>query len=141
MTSLTPAKALKLLRDAGHRITDARESIVTLLLRSKTPLSAADVLERLKKTGTRVNRVTVYRELSFLEKERIVESVQFQDGIKRYSRADGHRHHLICTECRRVEQVELPHDLDTVEKRISRKTAFTILRHELEFYGHCRRCA
>ncbi len=140
MTSLTPASALRRLREDGHRITDAREAIVTLVLRSKSPLAAADVLDRLKKSGTRVNRVTVYRELAFLEANGILDTVQFQDGIRRYTRAEGHRHHLICTSCKRVEEVELPHDLDNVEKRISRKSAFKILHHELEFYGHCRRC-
>lgn len=141
-TTLTPSAALEELRRRGHRITVAREAIVTLVLGSHEPVTAGDVQARLSKKGKETNKVTVYRELAFLEKEGIVGAVQFEDGVRRYTSQDGgHRHHLICTQCKTVSHVELPHDLDAVERRISKTTDFTIERHELEFYGRCGKCS
>ncbi len=132
--------ALALLREKGFRLTRGRRAIVELLSKDGPPLSVADALERLRKNGTRINRVTVYRELAFLEEMGIAESVQFEDGMRRYVRTGEHRHHLICTSCNAVETVELPHDLDTMEKRIRQQTSFRVDRHELEFYGRCGKC-
>jgi Fur family transcriptional regulator, ferric uptake regulator len=141
MTLATPETAFTFLREKGFRLTKGRRAVVNLLLGDDSPLSVNEVLERLKKRGTNINRVTAYRELAFLEEMGLVESVQFEDGMRRYARAGGHRHHLICTSCKTVEAVELPHDLDVMEKRIRQQTDFTIDRHELEFYGRCRKCA
>ncbi len=141
MTVAASASALALLREKGFRLTKGRCAIVELLLGDEPPLTVADVLDRLRRRGTRINRVTAYRELAFLEEMGFVESVQFEDGMRRYAKAGEHKHHLICTSCKAVEAVELPHDLDTMEKRIREKTDFTIDRHELEFYGRCRKCA
>ena len=74
-------------------------------------------------------------------KEGFLRELQFDERSKRYEVAsDEHKHHLICTGCKKVEDAVLDHDLDEVESRLKRQTTFKVERHSLEFYGLCERC-
>lgn len=129
------------LRADGHRITEARKAVLDLLTKNTKPLGAQEIHALLEKKKATCNVTTAYRELQFLAEQGIVKTVQFQDGVQRYELASlPHHHHLICTECKTVEDVHMEHDLHTVEKNISRSTGFSIREHALEFYGICKRC-
>lgn len=133
---------LEALKQSGHRITTARKIIIEAAEKSVRPFSALDMYTILVKKGTQTNKVTAYRELQFLEKQGYIHGVQFKDGVKRYEIAsDAHRHHLICTECKTIENIEMENDLDTFEKKIRKEKQFTVQSHSLEFYGLCAACA
>lgn len=133
---------LSLLKKKGHRMTMARRAIVQMIVQAKKPLSAADFHTLLSKKALHPNVVTVYRELAFLEKEGILRSMKLKDGVKRYcNAAAGHHHHLVCTKCDTVADVDMAcDDLQTVEKQLAKKNNFTVKSHSLEFYGLCSRC-
>lgn len=132
---------LQRLRADGNRITRARRAAVEIFAKRHIPMSAADVLAALRKRSVAANPATVYRELRFLEREGVLSSVHFKDGIVRYELADlPHHHHLVCTSCNVVADVHMHGDLAAFEKRIARKTGFAVSDHTLEFYGTCRRC-
>lgn len=134
-------QVLQDLRTRGNRITVARKNIVDILSESGEPLCASDILGALAKRGAKADKVTVYRELTFLEKEGVVVPIQLQDRNRRYELAEmEHHHHLICQKCRRVQDVFLETDLEDEEEKISKKMKFKILRHSLEFFGLCRNC-
>ncbi len=129
------------LRQRGYRTTQTRRAVISLLLRARQPLGALDIYDALGKRSGGKDKVTVYRELAVLEKEGILQGTQFVDGVKRYClRSMGHHHHLVCLRCRRIQDVEMEHDLDMLEKKISRDKSFTVQSHTLEFYGLCARC-
>lgn len=130
------------LKAKGHRITKARIAIADLLMKHDAPVSAAEVHMLLKKQGLTTNTVTVYRELAFLESEGHLHGVKFNDGTKRYCLAStGHHHHLVCTGCDAVQDIEMDHDLDAIEKQICKEKAFRVQSHALEFYGLCAKCS
>lgn len=138
MPSLKQAEEL---RSRGFRITAARKAILEILSAGRKPLSASEVHESLLKRRLKGDRVTVYRELDFLEKQGVVQAVQFQDRNRRYELASlKHHHHLICQECNSVEDVCLEEDLETQEQQIEKRTNFKITRHSLEFFGLCANC-
>ncbi len=133
---------LTALKKNGHRITTARKAVVQALTAVQAPLGATELHAMLQKKGLETNKVTVYRELAFLEEKGIASAVTFKDGTKRYEIADAdHHHHLICTSCKSVQDVEMAHDLDHVEKKIRKEKSFTVQSHSLEFYGLCGECA
>lgn len=141
---MTKEAIIGALQSNGHRITIARKAIVQALLSTNKPFSALEMHDRLVRQGCETNKVTVYRELGFLEEQGILQSVQFQDGVKRYEPAldSGHKHHLICTGCKNVQDVSMDHDdLESIEKQIATQKGFTIHSHSLEFYGLCSQCA
>lgn len=129
------------LRLNGQKITPARQEIISIISRSSGPISALDVLKLLSKKNIKVNKTTVYRELDFLLQQNIIQSVHFNDRTARYELRDlPHHHHLICTSCRRIEEIQVDHSLHEVEKRLEKRTKFKIDRHSLEFFGLCYEC-
>ncbi len=138
----TEEQILETLRSTGHRITLSRRAIIRAVLKSSTPLSAAGVLEKIRKDKTEVDKTTVYRELQMLADADLIRSMTFDDGIRRYqAHADSHTHHIVCTKCNKVDDVTMEHDMDAVEKSILKKKDFTVTSHSLEFYGLCAKCA
>ena len=56
-----------------------------------------------------------------------------------------HHHHLICSNCGRVEDVTIPPELestmDRTVDRLARRSGFAKVRHRLDLIGTCRVCA
>ena len=130
------------LRSAGHKMTRYREALLDMFENEPYPISVLDILDYLSARGMEPNKTTVYRELDFLMKEGLIIEVEFGDGRKRYERADlPHHHHLICKNCKRVEDVEVDVDVRSVEKRIARQHGFKDVEHVIEFFGLCRGCS
>lgn len=131
---------LEELRKQGYRITNVRKALLLLLAKSKTPLSADEIREELKSKKLQVNKTTVYRELDFLKEQGITQEVEFGDKKKRYEILSSHHHHVVCVECKKVEDVNLQSDLDAAEKKIAWQKNFKVLNHSLEFFGLCSEC-
>lgn len=132
---------LRLLRTSKERVTVGRRAVLRTLAEAKMPMTAITILVALKKQGVTLNKTTVYRELKFLESKNIIRAVQFDERNKRYELTpDTHKHHLICTGCKRIEDVVLDHDLDHVEQKVTQEKKFKVQRHALEFYGLCGEC-
>jgi Fe2+ or Zn2+ uptake regulation protein len=132
---------IETIKSKGYRLTKAREGIIRIFLKSKTPLSATDLNLKLEKATIRVNRTTVYREIDFLKNQKIIRELPFSDGKKRYEKwPDNHHHHLICISCDSIECVELKGCLKDEEKKILKKNNFKTLNHSLEFQGLCEKC-
>lgn len=129
------------LKTDGHRLTQIRKAILSLLIKSPKPLSSPRLQSLLLRKKMSVNKTTVYRELAFLKKQNIVRELQFRDSVKRYEiMPENHHHHIICVNCEKVEDVELKKDLDKAERMISENRNFKIINHSLEFYGLCAKC-
>lgn len=111
-----------------------------MLVRAKAPLAAPEILQALEKKKLAVNKTTVYRELDFLLEQDIAQEVEFGDKKKRYEISDKHHHHVVCVECKNVEDVDLQQDLDEAERKIAKQKGYTIINHSLEFFGLCANC-
>jgi len=129
------------LKSKGYRLTKARKAIVSILIKSKVPLSAADLNSSLKSLDLHVNKTTIYREIAFLKSQEIIRELQFGDGRKRFeSWPDNHHHHLVCISCDTIECIELDGCLEAEEKKILKENNFKTINHSLEFQGLCARC-
>lgn len=130
------------LREKGHRMTTGRRWIIRIFLQNHKHLTAQDVHAMLSKDSIESNLSTVYRELQFLTEEGILSSVQFADGVQRYElNEDRHHHHLICTNCHAIQEVDMENDLNVIEKKIQQQQKFQVAHHILDFYGLCGKCA
>lgn len=134
--------AIAALKEQRFRLTPARVAIVEVALNAGVPMSAEQVAAELSRKRVSANITTVYRELEFLRQRGILAPVTLADGVQRYESADlGHHHHLVCLGCNGIQDIDLPHDeLHAAEGRIEKSHGFTVLRHALEFYGHCKKC-
>ncbi len=130
----------KRLRQRSRKVTGPRQAILSVLRRSRRPLSAREIFDALGPASC--NLATVYRSMHMLEGEGIVKRVDFGQGGRfelLEEGDDGHHHHLVCVECAAVVELEecFPHE---VERRIAVRNGFKKVTHRLEFFGVCPRC-
>ena len=132
----------KLLLSNGRRLTAVREEMFELILNSAAPISAPDLVKKLKVKFSTINKTTVYRQIDFLLERGLVEELMFNDGVRRYEIDEGkeHHHHLICRTCQNIEDIVLKNDLKGEEKEIKQTHGFAVEKHTLEFFGVCKKC-
>ena len=132
------------LRTKGFRITKIRQAMIETLVAANQPISAPQLLSQVAQQHPSVNKTTIYRELDFLADNKILSEIDILDGMKRYEilHPNHHHHHLVCTSCRDIQCVEVPHhDLHALEGKIQESHKFTVQSHVLEFFGLCQKCS
>jgi Fur family transcriptional regulator, ferric uptake regulator len=132
------------LRDAAQRYTGQRRRLVDLLAKAGSPVSIPEILK-----GRRdLKQSSVYRNLAALEQAGVVRRVATEEEYGRYELAEvltGHHHHLICSRCGRMRDVDVPDDLeDTLDRaldHLARRAGFASVSHRLDLVGLCADCA
>ncbi len=119
--------------------TPARSAIYDFLVRSSSPVDAGQIIKFLRSKNLNTNKVTVYRNLDALFKNGLLERVEFGEGKFRYEFKKNHHHHLICTNCGKIEDISGEY-LTVIENKIRKENGFIVKSHSLEFYGLCRNC-
>src|SRR5690348_12203036 len=85
----------------GARLTDLRRSVLQLVLEAEAPLTAYQLLDRLRETHNRAMPPTIYRALDFLMAQRLIHKVERLSAFVPCADT-GHRNSvqfLICREC------------------------------------------
>lgn len=139
---LNEESILTSLAEEGFRMTRLRKAIVGIFAAGTLPISADELMGKLRSQGAAFNRATAYREIAFLKEQGVILEVQFMhERVKRYELASlDHHHHLVCLRCNRVEDIVLENDLADQEKSILKSKGFKVTNHMLEFHGICRGC-
>jgi Fur family transcriptional regulator, ferric uptake regulator len=87
----------------GFRVTGQRMQVLRELAKLRTPISHAELAERL--TDTPLDRVTIYRNLLSLTEAGVLVRTQLGDGVWRYelpqtpTAEHGKHPHFVCTDC------------------------------------------
>jgi Fur family transcriptional regulator, ferric uptake regulator len=129
------------LRGQSRKITGPRAAILEILRKHPHPLTNKEILAALPKGEC--DLATIYRSMHLLEKMGMVKRFDFGDGAARFELVgegdDGHHHHLVCTNCAEVVEIEecFPQQ---IEKNIAAKNGFKAVTHKLEFFGVCPNC-
>jgi Fur family ferric uptake transcriptional regulator len=128
----------KLLRDKGHRITNARQEIFKAL--TPLPQSVNEISLKLKDKKIKIDLATIYRTLDFFISLGLVDkSLIDEKNIKFELKTKAvHQHHLICEQCKNIENIPLS-DAFLISK-VEKGTNFIVKRHILEFIGICSKC-
>jgi Fur family transcriptional regulator, ferric uptake regulator len=134
------AEAADLLEGAGVRPTRQRLTVLAELMGERDDVTAQELHERLRGRGERLGLATVYRTLGLLSEEGVIDALSHRPGELSYRWCgDGHHHHLVCSSCRRV--VELDEcELEPWLDRISEAHGFVTTGHRLEVSGLCAEC-
>ena len=134
----------KQLSSQSYKLTPQREATVRVLLEHEEDhLSAEDVYLLVKEKAPEIGLATVYRTLELLSELKVVDKINFGDGVARYDLrqegAEHFHHHLVCIECGSVDEIQ-EDLLGDVEKVVERDWNFQIKDHRLTFHGICHRC-
>lgn len=133
-------KSREFLRTRGLRGTRARVAILGIFMASPSPVSVPDVLSTLSDIGQAFNKTTIYREIEFLAAEGIVSVALSLGSCQYYELAREHHHHLVCTRCGDIQDIEAREDLCRFERELWHEKGFRVARHSMEFFGVCRKC-
>lgn len=129
------------LRKKSRKITGPRQAILDVLRKHASPLTNKEIHAALGKGDC--DLATVYRTMHALEDMGLVNRYDFGDGIARFEltgdTSDEHHHHLVCTGCSMVIEVE-DCCLSDLQELLTKRHGFHQITHRLEFFGLCPRC-
>ena len=131
------------LSQKGYRITKARRAVCEVVAAAHDEhLSAADMYDRARaKSGTRLDRSTVYRTLEALEESGLLAHSHLGHGPSVYHLAEdaGHQH-LICRRCGRTATLPEEETRRLVDA-ITVATGFVADVNHFALSGLCASCA
>ena len=138
MNDVRPARhdLLAVLEDNGHRVTNPRRSVISLLEDKSDGFSAEEISHELPGVG----RATVYRTIKLLLEAGVICKLVLPDGGSKYSLARiEHHHHTLCIKCGTVGEFR-----DTMIERLVRAIgehiSGEIVGHRMEFHVICEQC-
>jgi Fur family zinc uptake transcriptional regulator len=134
-------RAEALCRERGVRLTDQRKTVLRLLCLSDKPLSAYELLDRMRGVVKNPAPPTVYRALDFLLEQGLVHKLESLHAYVGCTHPD-HPHasqFLICDDCGEVAEVE---DASVAESLTAAGEAigFRTKRPIVEVLGTCAQC-
>ena len=134
----------EVLKENGYKLTSQRKAILKILMENKSEhLSCDDIFKITSVEHPEIGIATIYRTLQLFEELGMVYKLNFNDGFSRYELDLGteehHHHHLICLSCGKVIEVKVDL-LDSLEQKIEKNDNFTIVDHNVKFYGYCSDC-
>jgi Fur family ferric uptake transcriptional regulator len=123
------------------RQTRQGQAVLNVVLGSDNFRSAQDIHAELRAAGERVGLTTVYRHLALLTEEGRLDALQTADGELVYRRchSDQHHHHVVCRQCGRGTEVELP-DLERWAESTAAELGYSDVSHTVEIFGVCADC-
>ncbi|HEY1445123.1 MAG TPA: Fur family transcriptional regulator [Acidimicrobiales bacterium] len=123
------------------RQTRQGQAVLNVVLGSDNFRSAQDIHAELRAAGETVGLTTVYRHLALLTEEGRLDALQTADGELVYRRchSDQHHHHVVCRQCGRGTEVELP-DLERWAESTAAELGYSDVSHTVEIFGVCADC-
>ena len=129
-----------LLAAKGVRATPRRLEVLEELGRERDDVTAQDLWRRLRERDSSTGLATVYRTLALLSDHGVVDSFAHHGTELCYRLCtEAHHHHLVCSSCHRVVEVEQCGLGDWLDE-VSRRHGFVATDHRVEITGLCTAC-
>ena len=145
-TNTLLSQASKVCDRRGAQLTELRRKVLGLVLESKKPTGAYDLLDQLRALHKGAAPPTVYRALDFLLEQGLIHKVERLSafiGCVHRNEADHDHHHavqfLICKRCGQVTELEDAR-IDKVLVEAARENGFHLTSSTVEAEGFCAAC-
>jgi len=121
------------------QLTTPRKTILEVVCAAHNHPTAAEVMGLLKERGVNFAYATVYNSLRYLTEEGMIRELRLEGDASRYDGCMAVHHHIVCTECGRVDEVfaEVPGQW---LKRVSGETGYRVDQEQVLFKGVCPQC-
>ncbi len=127
------------LRQNKRKLTRQRQAILDIITQASHHLTAGEVHGRAKALHLKIGLTTVYRTLDLLVELGYVQRIHLEEGCHSYAASAPNSHHLICSQCGRVEEFPCG-ELETLIETLKSETGYEIDVHVLELMGRCPLC-
>ena len=128
-----------LCKDSGLALTHQRQVIFDALAEMHHP-SPDEVWEEVKKAIPSISHATVYKTLHTFVEHGMLRELSPHHGTLRVDMNTHAHHHLICTQCKSVMDIDDDH-LDRVKLKRKLPRGFQVERIAVEIQGLCEKCA
>lgn len=122
------------------RFTAQRQIILEELAKVTSHPTANEVYDMVRKRLPRIGLGTVYRNLELMAESGLILKLEVGGTQKRFDATTDLHYHVRCSECGRVDDIELP-----VQNKLDRLAAkvcdYQIVGHHIEFSGLCPQCS
>jgi Fur family transcriptional regulator, ferric uptake regulator len=135
-------KFTNFLEEKKLKLTRERDRVLQAVLITKSHFSPDDLFLKMKASGSKISRASVYRTLALLVESGLIDEVERVDKHAHYerNRVSGHHDHMICIKCGKVIEF-YSESLEKLQDVICGQKNFRGLRHCLEIHGVCKKCA
>lgn len=128
------------LAEAGERVTRQRLLVADELAAAGRQLTADQLYDGLRRREPGIGRATVFRTLETLVDAGVARRLEQDGHVYAYVAClPEHHHHLSCTRCGRVEEIDEAY-IQPIAERLAADLGFEIDDARLDFYGRCSTC-
>ena len=119
------------------KLTPQRLAIMEYLEGNKDHPSASDIYQAVSEKFPTMSFATVYNTLKTLKNIDNIQEITIDPDKKRFDPNVVRHHHLICTQCRKVIDINTEFELGLSD---GQKHGFKITGNHIDFYGVCPEC-
>jgi Fur family transcriptional regulator, ferric uptake regulator len=129
------------LGEKGLKLTKERIAVLREVFSSHNHFEPENLYLRIKDSGSKASRASVYRTLNLLVESGLVEKVTRTEKSNVYEHTFGHTHHdhMICDGCGSIIEF-YSEKLENLQKEICLGNGFDGRSHTLEIHGYCAEC-
>jgi len=129
------------LGEKGLKLTKERIAVLKEVFSSHEHFEPEQLYLRMKDSGSKASRASVYRTLNLLVESGLVEKVTRTEKSNVYEHTFGHSHHdhMICNGCGKIIEF-YSEKLEALQDEICRGNRFAGKTHTLEIRGNCEKC-
>ncbi len=135
---LAPSEMVDRFRAEGLKVTPQRELVFRLLHGNQMHPSADVVFAAARESMPMISLKTVYQVLHDLRELGEIQTIEVGTGSLRFDPNTAEHHHLVCTSCGRVADVQIDTSPMTLSR--SQRSGFDIDAVEVTFRGTCSAC-
>ncbi len=121
----------------GLKLTPQRIAILDCLEGNRNHPSAEEVYREVSRRFPTMSFATVYNTLEALRQRGSILELTIDPDKKRFDPNTESHHHLICTRCKRIEDVHARFDLAVPG---AYRNGYQLTGNHVEFYGICPSC-
>jgi Fur family zinc uptake transcriptional regulator len=126
-----------------HNLSPSNQKVLDLLAKSDKPLSAYEILDKLRRFGFR-SPPTVYRALEYLQKHGFIHRLESLNSFVACQHKDDEHEHVsqfaLCTSCGSVKELE-DKSLVKIAKKLGQDFLAQVNKEVFELSGICHTCA
>jgi Fur family ferric uptake transcriptional regulator len=128
------------LEERRHVATPQRRAILAALMKQPTSVTPRELHVALREEQPAIGQATVYRTLELLVEVGAATSFLQDNNESKYVYCSPrHHHHLVCTRCGRVEDLD-GCLLSRLGPLLEQDTLYQITGHAITLYGYCGDC-
>jgi len=131
---------LRILKQAGLRLTPQRRAICAWLAATDHHPSAYDLCEKLALTRPEISRATVYNTLNALQKLGAIVEISFGSDQIHYDTNPEPHVNLICLRCHTIIDFHGDSDVNLLGERVLHETGFQTAAAKIDLVGFCVVC-